>query len=815
MNPHELPVAKQKADILQALSRSQVIVVESPTGSGKTTQIPQILHHAGYSEGGIIGVTQPRRIAAVSVALFIARQLGETIPHGVGYKMRFEDLTDSTTRIKIMTDGILLQELKADYNLSRYRVIMVDEAHERSLNIDFILGLLKRIVERRPEFRIVVSSATINAETFAEYFEECPIVRIDTTTFPVEVIYDPPPLESDYDAMIKKIVTLVGHIGELSEEGDILVFLSGESAIKDCIRRLQVLPCQASLELLPLYSRLSYAEQERIFDDCPGKRKVVVATNIAETSVTIDGVRWVIDSGYAKMNFYNPKTFTSSLIEIPISKASCNQRRGRAGRTQPGVCHRLYTRKDFEMRPLFTKEEIYRTDLSEVVLRMTEIGIHDYEGFDFVAPPGLAKIRSAIETLKLLDAIDEDRNLTRVGTMMVAFPALPKHSRMIVESVLRYPNVVEETLIAASFLSANSPFLLPHGREMEARRAHHRFAHSLGDFVSYLRLFRAFERAADGERFCEEHLLDHRTMREISNVKLQFAQVVEDMGISVQSGGKLQDYLCAVARGLVQFVCVRQRPGQYRSLTAERIQIHPGSMMFNKAPQYIVAGEIVKTSRMYARSVSPIEYEWLDQISPALVAMSAGRRQPRDRIPKRDSTRTIKIGGEVFNIEQGKKGKVVILPFEKIRAVVDTVRPQQLPHYRGLRGTVRYRRYDILRNVKLQTILEVVGRIDPRPGIADHWPKTITAEDFRLIGEYLDKLLCLCSRTKSGRDLGFLSVHVCGSGTYCFRCEKSFHSAVLHSLAALETLADEAAAVCSEKELSRIGEAYRRLEGLL
>jgi HrpA-like RNA helicase len=296
VDPLQLPVYQQKQRVLNALEDHQVIVVESPTGSGKTTQIPQILLEAGYGRNKVIGVTQPRRIAAVSVAEFIARQQGTSIPETIGYKMRFEDRTDQRTRIKIMTDGILLQEIKADYSLSRYSVIMVDEAHERSLNIDFILGLLKRVLEERPEFKIVVSSATINAEIFSEYFDGCPIVNIETPMYPVRILYELPKPGSGPEARNERITQIVG---DIEPQGDILIFLPGEGAIKNCIAQIQTLPIRKTLEVLPLYARLSSEEQERVFVEYPGKRKVIVATNIAETSVTIDGISTVIDSGLA------------------------------------------------------------------------------------------------------------------------------------------------------------------------------------------------------------------------------------------------------------------------------------------------------------------------------------------------------------------------------------------------------------------------------------------------------------------------------------------------------------------------------------
>ena len=664
MNFLDLPIYRHKADILSMLRAHQVMVLESPTGSGKTTQLPIILHESGVADHGVIGVTQPRRIAAVSVAQFIARHLGQTTGQTTGqatrqatrqagesavaYKMRFEDTTDHNTRIKIMTDGTLLQELQGDPLLKSYSAMIIDEAHERSLNIDFILGLLKRILAQRDDLKVIISSATINAAVFGDYFAGCPILRIDAPVYPVELIYQPiksptdRPIaqpttrptdrtnsravkparrQPDNDELLKCIVALVDRYMASRHKGDILVFLSGEAAIKNCIDALKKLPTRRRLHLLPLYGRLSKEEQERVFLPAPPKAtKVVVATNIAETSITIDNVSLVIDSGLAKINFYNPRSFTASLVEGPISKASADQRRGRAGRTRPGICYRLYSHKDNESRPHYTTEEIYRTDLSEVVLRMAGLGIRDFESFDFISPPGTGTIASAVETLHLLHALEVDNRLTPIGTMMTRFPLLPRHARMIVEAIHKYPTVIKETITAASFLSSSPPFLLPSGMELEARAGHHRFSDDSGDFVSYLKLAAAYQKSRDKSGFCERHFLDPTAMHEILNVRDQLIDIVGDMNIPIGSGGSQVDYLCAISAGLLQFVCVRSGRGIYRSLTAEQILIHPGSVMYRTAPRFIVAGEIVRTSRTWARSVSPLQGEWLALISPELAA---------------------------------------------------------------------------------------------------------------------------------------------------------------------------------------------------
>lgn len=865
MNPRELPVYQQKGKILQALSDHQVIVVESPTGSGKTTQLPIILHEAGYASKGIIGVTQPRRIAVLSVSDFISRQLGFPLPGLVGYKMRFEDKTNHETKIKIMTDGILLQEMKLDPYLSKYDVLMVDEAHERSLNIDFILGLLKNILESRPEFKVIVSSATINAQVFSEYFGECPIVKIETQTYPVTVIYDPiatvaldglnnPKVSYDNEALYEKIVSIVRRSLASridGERGDFLIFLPGEKTIKECAMRILGSDFASSIHLVPLYARLGKDEQEKVFDPAPeGKSKIVIATNIAETSVTIDGIVAVVDSGLAKLNYYNPRTFTSSLIETPISKASCNQRKGRAGRTSPGVCYRLYPRKEFENRPLFTTEEIYRTDLSEVVLRMAELGISDFERFDFISQPAKSGIAGAIDVLNLLDALAPDRTLSKVGQMMCAFPLLPRLSRMIVEAIMKYPDVVHEILVAASFLSTMSPYVLPPGEEMEARKAHHAFRDPMGDFVSYLRLFDLFVSAPDKTKFCERNYLDERTMREIVRIREQLELIVSDLGVPISRGGHLYDYLCAVSRGLIQFVCARQERGLFRSLTAEKIQIHPGSVMFRENPDFIVAGEIVRTTRMYAMSVSPLPRDILHKISPfvaeRLLSIADSRKskgmEPRmkedDRredslavqqvSPQRDFTDKIKLGGEIFDLEKtgGKKKKVVLAWDSFKRARANLERDAGLG-YKGMLAEIRHGTLSLMAGEKLDTIIRVKDWLDIERDVEKPWPKSRNfelrptedaKESFdlaRALGalvESLPHVLQVAAPKGKDKRLGFVTLYTDGAGVFWFKVSKGFHTALNESMASLEALADLASdSKISQEAKENIGILYRKL----
>ncbi|MCL1814866.1 MAG: ATP-dependent RNA helicase [Treponema sp.] len=889
MNYLDMPVYQHKDRILTALEKNPVVVVESPTGSGKTTQLPVILSEAGYDKNGIIGVTQPRRIAALSVSAFIARQLGFSGPEDpmspVGYKMRFEDRTGNNTSIKIMTDGILLQEMKLDPWLSRYGVMIIDEAHERSLNIDFILGLLKRVLEERKEFKVIISSATINAVVFSEYFGECPVVKIDAQTFPVTLVYDPPlagtadagcrqrqaPGDSrrqvsegsgrhgekwkdrgaggtlTAEALLLKIGTIVERFVDEKREGDILIFLPGEKMIKDCMERLIFGPAGKHLHVLPLYGRLGKEEQESVFDDPPGgKTKTVISTNIAETSVTIDGITAVIDSGLSKLNHYNPRTFTSSLVESPISRASANQRKGRAGRTKEGTCYRLYTRRDFESRPLFTIEEIYRTDLSEVVLRMADLGITGFEDFDFISPPGREGIIAAVETLKLLDALEEDRTLSSIGRMMTEFPLPPRYSRIIVEAVIRYPQVIEETIIAAAFLSTQSPYLLPPGEEMDARRAHHRFRDPRGDFVSYLKLYRSYLDSPNKEKFCGGNYLDERAMAEIVNVTLQLEEIVSDLKIPVLSGGSTDDYLCCIGRGLIQFVCVREgrargrfAPETYRSLTADRIMIHPGSVMFKReenetSPRYIVAGEIVRTTRMYAMSVSPLSQEILQRISPLLLSELGGTaeetdknggagfgRERTERGRRRDFTSNINLGGEIFSIETIKGKKHVILPWEKLRHLKNSSPAIDPDQFRKLRGVITLRDHTLLAGEKLSLILTLLPELEPDGAFNRRWKRKTTfysgeAESLaELISELPLILLPAVPGKKQNRELGFIALFTSLKGGYWFRCSRGFHTALNESMASLEALIDELGEEVDIAVKHEVNQSYRRLADLL
>ncbi len=854
INYKSLPVYEQKQKILDCLEKNQVVIVESPTGSGKTTQIPVILYEAGYATNGVIAVTQPRRIAALSVSEFISKQLGTSYPGLVGYKMRFEDKTDASTKIKIMTDGILLQEMKLDPWLSKYSVIMVDEAHERSLNIDFVMGLLKRVLKERKDFRVIVSSATMNTQVFSEYFDNAPIVSIDTITYPVSVIYDPIPggvtttTDAGCDLLLSKICNTVERVLDNGDEGGILIFLPGEKIIKDCLDRLYRMPFSRHLHILPLYGRLSKEEQEKVFDEPPaGKKKVIISTNIAETSVTISDITTVIDSGLCKLNFYNPRNFTSSLIESAVSKASCNQRKGRAGRTHAGSCYRLYKRMDFETRPEYTTEEIYRTDLSEVVLRMAELGITDFYNFDFIASPGKEGIIGAVDTLNMLGALDSDNCLSEIGKMMVRFPLEPRISRIIIEAIMRFPDVIDKALIAASFLSANSPFILPPNEEMEARKAHHRFRDMQGDFVTYLNIFNAYKQSDNKEKFCKKNYLDERVMAEIDNINYQLTQIVSDMNIPIVQGkGSFNDYLCCIACGMIQFVCIRTGRESYHSLTADHICIHPGSVIFKQNPVFIVAGEIVRTSRIFAMSVSPLTKPMLDIINPSLyeklqncknskvkdiekeLRIAKQKENKKDKNKKQAKTisnisetelkeNSLSLGDFLFEVTKIKGKKVALLPIEHFSlAVLQEKDKEKLNACGNLKGKIITRDKGVLlEGEKLSLMINIIKNLEISPIAEKKWNRKMNANinnpiEKEQIIDSLDWILRTAIAKQKNKEYGFITLFTDSKGNYWYKVSRGFSTALAESHASLETLIEENIDF-TEEDKNKINESLRKV----
>ncbi len=813
-----LPVYQHRERILEALATHQVVVVESPTGSGKTTQIPLILNEAGYAKEGVIGVTQPRRIATLSVTEFIEKQLSAADGY-VGYKMRFSDTTKAETKIKVMTDGILLMEAKNDPLLSAYSVMLIDEAHERSLNIDFVLGLLKNVLRARSDFKVIISSATINTKVFSTFFDGAPIISIQARQHPVEINYRPLKRSEDRDEIYKQIRNLVGRTIN-SHPGDILIFLPGEFDIKMTLQYISAANYSHKLLLLPLFGRLSKEEQEQVFIPTPkGKTKVVVATNIAETSVTIDGITTVIDSGIAKLNYYNQRNFTSSLITLPISKSSCEQRAGRAGRTAPGRCYRLYSEEEYNSREMFTLEEILRTDLSEVIIRMSELGIYDWEKFPFITRPKDDAIKSAEETLLLIEAIDKERHLTPIGELMVKFPLLPRHARAIVEAMYRFPQVMDEVLTAISFISTKTPFILPPGEEEEAKAAHHSFNSQQGDFISYLTIYNRFSSLAtkeEREEFCKTSYLDYPTMVEIHHIKEQLSEIVGETGFPISGGGSTQDYLCCLAAGLLQYVCVRSRRSMYRSLSVDQIFIHPGSAWFKEMPQFLLAGEIVQTSRLYARTVSPLKREWLDLIHPALRPRLLGAKGPRKRekeeVAKAEAGKSLHLYGKEFElITSGKKRRtIVVIPFNELEFLYQKSKSTKRS-IRNYPSTLSWRDHYIHYGDKLPTLLNLRGKLKPEQGILSAPPGgTFGMGDLENLVDNLDHLLAF-TRLKRKKHLGFIQLVLQNNGLYRFSSTRYFFEALDTSIYALNNLVEEIDRSKSNREYQRTRTLLNRL----
>ncbi len=819
IKPNNLPVWDNRDQILSALKDNNVVIIESPTGSGKTTQIPLILKEAGFN--GLIGITQPRRIATLSVCEFINKQLSDENldPSYCAYKMRFYDTTTENTKIKILTDGMLLQELKADPALSKYSIIMVDEAHERSLNIDFILGLLKQILSYRDDFKLIISSATINTEVFSKFFalkngKNAPIVSIKGKKYNVDIKYLNLDKEYNEDLIIDKISSLINEITQrfISNNKkinlDTLVFLPGEYEIKKSMMNV-MMNCDTSLlQLYPLYGRLNKEEQERVFTPTEeGKIKIVFATNIAETSLTIDGITIVIDSGYAKFNSYNQTNFTSALQTQQISKASAMQRAGRAGRTSDGICFRLYSSKEFKEKDMYTKEEILRTDLSEVVLRMSDLGIFDFENFPFITQPGKNALKSGEKTLLMLSAIDEKRHLTKIGELMVKYPLLPRHSRALVEAVIREPEIIYPTIISISFLSCKTPYIYPVGLEDEARAFRKNQSTEYGDFIDCVNLYLKYislNTNKKREKFCNNNFLDKQSMDEIVHVTEQLCEITREIGIPVKTEGfsflnkYYKDCIISMASGLRQFICVKnKKDNSYHSITAKEIYIHPGSAWFKNQPQFILAGEIVYTTRLYARTVSPIMPKWIDSISSSIVQnLYSSSKEYKNKKTEveieylKDSENNLVINGISFNyLKIKKKRKLVVIPYDKINVLNNYIKRK--PNNNQLKGTLLFKDRYLLFDEKITSILKISKFLDFSDNgfLKEKIPNFIYYyTDENKINAFISNILKICEY--DNKFLGFVELISLSNG-YKFQVETSFNKAVSDTAFSYLNLYDE------------------------
>ena len=631
--PEGLPVVERRDEIAAAVRDSQVVVVSGETGSGKSTQLPKICLGAGRGEAGLIGHTQPRRIAARAVAERVAEELGSTVGGLVGYTVRFTDRVASGTRVKVMTDGILLAELQRDQTLSRYDTIIVDEAHERSLNIDFILGYLKQLLPRRPDLKVVVTSATIDTERFAAHFGSAPVIEVTGRTYPVEVRYRPFGVEPEDDR--DQVSAICDALEELAREGpgDVLVFLSGEREIRDTAEAVERLALSHT-EVLPLYARLSAEEQHRVFRPHRGRR-VVLATNVAETSLTVPGIRAVVDPGTARISRYNRRTKVQRLPIEPVSQASADQRAGRCGRVGPGTCVRLYSEEDYLARPQYTDPEVLRTNLASVILQMTAIGLGDVAAFPFVEPPDARSIADGTALLEELGALVQGGRrrrgrLTAVGRRLARLPIDPRLGRMVLAA--DRDGSVAEVLVVVAALSIQDPRERPRDKEQAAAEAHARFAVEGSDFLPFLRLWEHLRdereaRTSSGfRRMCRAEFLNHLRVREWQDLHAQLRVVTRSLGIWANTRPAEPEAVHrALLAGLLSHVGMRDtQRREFMGARNSRFAIAPGSALFKKPPPWVVVAELVETTRLWGRVGARIEPRWVEELGAHLVKRSYG-----------------------------------------------------------------------------------------------------------------------------------------------------------------------------------------------
>ncbi|EME23685.1 ATP-dependent RNA helicase HrpA [Rhodococcus triatomae] len=633
--PEALPVSARRDDIAAAIEAHQVVIVAGETGSGKTTQIPKICLDLGRGVRGLIGHTQPRRLAARTVAERIAEELGTDLGDAVGYTVRFTDQVSDGTLVKLMTDGILLAEIQRDRLLRRYDTLIIDEAHERSLNIDFILGYLKQLLPRRPDLKVIITSATIDPERFAEHFAvdgvPAPIVEVSGRTFPVEMRYRPLTVDVGEQTFDRDPVDAVGEaVEELMAEGDgdILVFLSGEREIRDTADALRERSIRG-LDVLPLYARLSAAEQHRVFEKHTGRR-VVLSTNVAETSLTVPGIRYVVDPGTARISRYSVRTKVQRLPIEEISQASARQRAGRCGRVADGICIRLYSEEDFESRPEFTEPEILRTNLASVVLQMTALGLGDIEAFPFVEKPDPRAVRDGIALLEELGAISPPRKdtpaeLTPVGRELAQIPVDPRMARMLAQA--NQTGCLREMLVIVSALSIQDVRERPVEHQQAADEKHARFTVAGSDFLAYTKLWeylRSQRRELSSNQFrkmCKAEFLHWLRIREWQDLHGQLSQITRSLGWSVADADASPDSIHqALLAGLLSHIGLREGDKKdFLGARGARFAVFPGSSLFKKPPRWVMAAELVETSRLWGRMAAGIEPEWAEKLAPHLV----------------------------------------------------------------------------------------------------------------------------------------------------------------------------------------------------
>ena len=631
--PEDLPIAQHRDRIAQLIAAHPVTIVCGETGSGKTTQLPKICLAIGRGAKGIIGCTQPRRIAARSLANRLAQEL-PAFPRGfVGHKIRFQDATKRDTIVKVMTDGVLLAETHSDRTLRAYDTIIVDEAHERSLNIDFLLGYLRRLVEVRPELKVVVTSATIDTERFSKFFGGAPVIEVSGRTYPVEVRYRPGffEVEDEDDEpvdMNEAIAKAVDEIERGSPSGDILVFLPGEREIREAaetLRKLSPPAGQRHTEILPLFSRLSSEEQDRVFERS-AHRRIVLATNVAETSLTVPGVHFVIDTGLARVKRYSPRQRLDQLRIEPVSQAAARQRAGRCGRVASGVAIRLYSEEEFTGRPEYTTPEILRTSLASVILRMAALELGPIAEFPFIEPPGARQIEDGYRELFELGAIDSERRLTRLGQELARLPVDPKVGRLLLGS--REHQCLSEMVILAAALSIQDPRDRPRQLREQVDRAHEEFRDEASDFVQLLNLWKFFDEEFAHKKSnrklydtCREHFLSYVRMREWRDLAGQLREMAGELQIRDNPAPATYEQVHrALLTGLVGNVGMKALDGDhYQGLRGLQFHIWPGSGLKKNRPRWVMAGELQETTRVFARNVARVEPDWIEKAAAHLV----------------------------------------------------------------------------------------------------------------------------------------------------------------------------------------------------
>ncbi|KAH8372598.1 hypothetical protein KR009_000586, partial [Drosophila setifemur] len=657
-----LPVFEYQADFMRLLSQHQCIVLVGETGSGKTTQIPQWCVDFAVSKGRKgVSCTQPRRVAAMSVAQRVSEEMDVNLGEEVGYSIRFEDCSSPKTLLKYMTDGMLLREAMSDPMLEQYQVILLDEAHERTLATDILMGVLKEVIRQRNDLKLVVMSATLDAGKFQQYFDNAPLMNVPGRTHPVEIFYTPEP-ERDYlEAAIRTVIQI--HMCE-EIEGDILMFLTGQEEIEEACKRIKReidnLGSEiGELKCIPLYSTLPPNLQQRIFEAAPPPnangaigRKVVVSTNIAETSLTIDGVVFVIDPGFAKQKVYNPRIRVESLLVSPISKASAQQRAGRAGRTRPGKCFRLYTEKAFknEMQDN-TYPEILRSNLGTVVLQLKKLGIDDLVHFDFMDPPAPETLMRALELLNYLAALDDDGNLTDLGAVMSEFPLDPQLAKMLIASCQH--NCSNEILSITAMLSVPQCFVRPNEAKKAADEAKMRFAHIDGDHLTLLNVYHAFKQSSEDPNWCYENFINFRSLKSADNVRQQLARIMERFNLRRTSTEfTSKDYYVNIRKALVQgfFMQVAhlERTGHYLTIKDnQNVQLHPSTCLDHK-PDWVIYNEFVLTTKNYIRTVTDVKPEWLLSLAPQYYDLN--------NFPQCEAKRQLELLQQRMETKQYQKG---------------------------------------------------------------------------------------------------------------------------------------------------------------